>query len=168
MSNKQEVGPVPRSHFSQLANSQILDLVVVCWVFLLSLILFISLRVQFCRFLVAWKSNNAHAQHSKMRFPNGYRIITSVLALLSLDISASLVAADAPFLDVRTSLQRDRSGRRGDPKDKYFHESTFDPHYDGRFADHEVGKGERLPHLRALMQTFLSTMSDIGAETWIM
>jgi hypothetical protein len=31
----------------------------------------------------------------------------------------------------------------------------------------EVGKEERLDHLTALMQTFLSTMADIGAETWI-
>lgn len=31
-----------------------------------------------------------------------------------------------------------------------------------------VAEDERLSHLRALMQTFLSTMSDIGAETWIM
>lgn len=96
------------------------------------------------------------------------RAFAAFLTFLSLDIITSLVAADADFLDVRTTLKRDRSGRRGDPKDKYFHESTFDAHYDGRFADHVVGKDERLPHLRALMQTFLSTMSDIGAETWIM
>ncbi|KAL6241539.1 mannosyltransferase [Rhinocladiella similis] len=78
------------------------------------------------------------------------------------------VLCDADFVDVRTNLDRDRSGKRGDPKDKYFHESTFHPHYDGRFAAKEIGKEERLPHLTALMQTFLATMADIGAETWIM
>jgi phosphorylcholine metabolism protein LicD len=78
------------------------------------------------------------------------------------------VWADADFLDVRTNLDKDRSGKRGDPVDKYFHESTFNPHYDGRFADGEVEKSVRLPHLTALIRTFLATMADIGAETWIM
>jgi len=76
--------------------------------------------------------------------------------------------ADADFLDVRTKLERDRSGKRGDPKDKYFHESTFHSHYDGRFADKEISEDVRLSHLTALIRTFLATMSDIGAEAWIM
>ena len=85
-----------------------------------------------------------------------------VLALLP------CVLADAEFLDVRTHLERDRSGKRGDPKDKYFHESTFHPHYDGRFAAKQIKDEEKLAHLTAMMQAFLSTMNDIGAETWIM
>jgi len=79
-----------------------------------------------------------------------------------------LTKRDANFWDVRTNLEKDRSGKGGDPKDKYFHESTFHPHYDGRFASKQLGKDDRLPHLTALMQTYLATMSDIGAETWIM
>ncbi|OCK76070.1 hypothetical protein K432DRAFT_272905, partial [Lepidopterella palustris CBS 459.81] len=67
-----------------------------------------------------------------------------------------------------TRLGRDHSGKAGDPKDKYFHESTFHPHYDGRFADKILTYDERRVHLTALMQTYLSTMNDIGAETWIM
>lgn len=78
------------------------------------------------------------------------------------------VYADADFIDVRTNLDRDRSGRKGDPKDKYFHESTFHSHYDGRFAAKELDNSVRLEHLTALIRTFLSTMRDIGAETWIM
>lgn len=78
------------------------------------------------------------------------------------------VLADADFLDVRTHLDRDRSGKRGDPKDKYFHESTFHPHYDGRFAAKQIKDEEKLAHLTAMMQAFLATMNDIGAETWIM
>jgi hypothetical protein len=31
-----------------------------------------------------------------------------------------LVKGDAAFIDVRTKLERDRSGKRGDSKDKYF------------------------------------------------
>jgi hypothetical protein len=46
--------------------------------------------------------------------------------------------------------------------------SRFHPHYDGRFADKEVGTHERLDHLTALIQTFLATMADLGAETWLM
>jgi LicD family len=76
--------------------------------------------------------------------------------------------ADAEFVDVRTHLVKDRSGKKGDPKDKYFHESTFHPHYDGRFAAKRIDNNEKLSHLTALMKTFLATMNDIGAETWIM
>lgn len=96
------------------------------------------------------------------------RLCIALLGFLSICAPSVLVAADADFLDVRLSLDRDRSGKRGDPKDKYFHESTFDPHYDGRFANSKVSDGEKLSHLQAMMQTFLATMADIGAETWIM
>ncbi|KAL2012981.1 hypothetical protein VTN00DRAFT_506 [Thermoascus crustaceus] len=78
------------------------------------------------------------------------------------------VCGDADFMSVRTSLAKDYSGKGGDPAEKYFHESTFHPHYDGRFASDVLPEEESLPHLTALMQTYLATMSDIGAETWIM
>lgn len=96
------------------------------------------------------------------------RTCVAALLLLTLFDHRISVNADADFLDVRTGLDKDRSGKRGDPKDKYFHESTFHPHYDGRFAGRQIGKDDKLLHLTALMQTFLSTMTDIGAETWIM
>lgn len=96
------------------------------------------------------------------------RIAALLLLILPIFQHSVLVQADADFLDVRTNLLKDRSGKGGDPKDKYFHESTFHPHYDGRFAAREIDKEQRLPHLTALMQTFLATMADIGAETWIM
>jgi hypothetical protein len=96
------------------------------------------------------------------------RLLTLVRACLLPLLFFEAAYADADFLDVRTNLENDRSGKRGDPKDKYFHESTFHSHYDGRFADKEVDENIRLPHLKALIRTFLSTMSDIGAETWIM
>lgn len=91
-----------------------------------------------------------------------------VYLLLPLCLFPSLSRGDADFYDVRTNLIRDRSGKGGDPKEKYFHESTFHPHYDGRFAGKQLDQDERLPHLTALMQSFLATMADIGAETWIM
>lgn len=44
----------------------------------------------------------------------------------------------------------------------------FHPHYDGRFASKPVPYEDKKTHLMALLQTYLSTMNDIGAETWIM
>ncbi|GAD97148.1 mannosylphosphorylation protein (Mnn4), putative [Paecilomyces variotii No. 5] len=89
-----------------------------------------------------------------------------VCALLT--AAFGLVRGDADFMSVRTSLAKDYSGKGGDPGEKYFHESTFHPHYDGRFASEALPETESLPHLTALMQTYLSTMADLGAETWIM
>lgn len=45
--------------------------------------------------------------------------------LFSLTRSAPVInKRDADFESVRTRLSRDHSGKAGDPKDKYFHEST--------------------------------------------
>jgi hypothetical protein len=44
----------------------------------------------------------------------------------------------------------------------------FHSHYDGRFASHELPNDERRTHLINLVRTYLSTMRDIGAQTWIM
>ncbi|KAF2215877.1 hypothetical protein CERZMDRAFT_12045, partial [Cercospora zeae-maydis SCOH1-5] len=52
--------------------------------------------------------------------------------------------------------------------DKYFHESTFDKHYDGRFADRPLQYDERQEHLSASVQAYLSMMQSIGIETWLM
>lgn len=77
------------------------------------------------------------------------------------------VLSDADFLSVRTSLDKDHSGKGGDKGVKYFHEATFHYHYDGRFASKTVDDSQRLPHLIALVKSYLVTMSDIGAETWL-
>lgn len=82
--------------------------------------------------------------------------------------SSNLDKRDADFESVRTRLIRDHSGKKGDNPEKYFHESVFHPHYDGRFADKPVKYNEKRKHLTALVKTYLSTMNDIGAETWIM
>jgi hypothetical protein len=63
-----------------------------------------------------------------------------------------------------TKNLRDRSGRRGDPYTKYFHESTFHSHYDGRFAEKVLPMGIRRQNLVDLIRTYLSTMHSIGAE----
>ncbi|KAF2755074.1 hypothetical protein EJ05DRAFT_121266 [Pseudovirgaria hyperparasitica] len=63
---------------------------------------------------------------------------------------------------------KDMSGRAGDPKSKYFHESIFHPHYDGRFAMKTLPEEYQHGNLSTMMQSYLATMSAIGAETWIM
>jgi len=78
-----------------------------------------------------------------------------------------LVTGDAAFSSVRTRLQKDMSGRKGDPVDKYFHESIFHPHYDGRFAEKTLSYMERKRDLANLVQTYLATFADIGVETWL-
>ncbi|KAL4881245.1 fungal-specific transcription factor domain-containing protein [Aspergillus karnatakaensis] len=54
---------------------------------------------------------------------------------------------EVTFEDVRENLPKNYSGLGGEPGPKYF---------------------KTLPHLSALIQTYLSTMADLGAETWIM
>jgi hypothetical protein len=93
---------------------------------------------------------------------------TLLILLITLFNIFPLTSADAAFEDVRTNLAKSRAGRRGDPNEKYFHESTFHPHYDGRFASHALPTAERLPHLTDLIRTFLSTAKDLGVEVWLM
>lgn len=56
----------------------------------------------------------------------------------------------------------------GKGKDADFDCSQFHPHYDGRFADNTLPEHLRHTALTHLMQTYLSTMASLGAETWLM
>ena len=95
--------------------------------------------------------------------------LVSCLAVLQLTAGLpSIRKRDADFESVRTHLDRSHSNIDDDHPDKYFHESTFHQHYDGRFAANQLPYDERVAHLTALIQTYLSTMNDVGAETWIM
>lgn len=51
---------------------------------------------------------------------------------------------------------------------KFFHESTFSPHYDGRFASDELPHQTRLFHLRLMLKAYTDTMERIGVRTWLM
>ncbi|KAI9699243.1 MAG: hypothetical protein M1820_007215 [Bogoriella megaspora] len=85
--------------------------------------------------------------------------------------AASVEKRHADFWQVRTHLKKDHSTAEEDLEvhpSKYFHESRFHPHYDGRFTDKPLLYEHRGPHLTALIQTYLSTMSSLGAETWLM
>jgi len=61
-------------------------------------------------------------------------ILWPLLGIGRLAQAAAIARRDADFLSVRTHMLKDMSGRAGDPKEKYFHESIFHPHYDGRYA----------------------------------
>jgi hypothetical protein len=61
-----------------------------------------------------------------------------------------------------------RLGEVRETPQKYFHESTFDVHYDARFGVQGVSQEQRRLHLRALIQAYLSAMNNIGIETWLM
>ncbi|MCJ1442913.1 MAG: hypothetical protein MMC23_003410 [Stictis urceolatum] len=90
-------------------------------------------------------------------------LFTSFLALVS-----DRVSGDADFESVYEFLREDHSGKGGDSNKKYFHESTFHPHYDGRFATKTLPDAERRINLTALVKSYLATMKDLGAETWLM
>ncbi|XP_014551309.1 hypothetical protein COCVIDRAFT_113211 [Bipolaris victoriae FI3] len=51
---------------------------------------------------------------------------------------------------------------------KYFYESTFNSHYDGRFASAELPFRERVWNLRLMLKAYTETMDQIGIQTWIM
>ncbi|KAJ5364066.1 uncharacterized protein N7496_009779 [Penicillium cataractarum] len=99
------------------------------------------------------------------------RFSSSLLGLYGLLSASALAVAqpgDTDFMSVRENLAKDYESEGQIPTEKYFTESSFHYHYDGRFADQPLPDDKVTPHLSALIQTYLSTMSSIGAETWIM
>jgi hypothetical protein len=51
---------------------------------------------------------------------------------------------------------------------KFFHESTFSPHYDGRFSSGELPNHTKNFHLRLMLKAYMDTMQRIGIRTWLM
>ncbi len=51
---------------------------------------------------------------------------------------------------------------------KFFHESRFSTHYDGRFAAKELPDSTRPFHLRLLLKSYTIAMNQIGVRTWLM
>lgn len=72
------------------------------------------------------------------------------------------------FADVREKIVKEYKNVEEIPTAKYFTESSFHYHYDGRFADRTLPDEKVVPYLSALIQTYLKTMEIVGAETWIM
>jgi hypothetical protein len=89
-----------------------------------------------------------------------------LIALQPAIAAPTLSKRDADFASVNTHLDKNHN-KKTKQNEKYFHESTFNQHYDGRFGAKALSDEERPVHLRALIQTYLSTMHDIGIETWL-
>ncbi|OKL59529.1 hypothetical protein UA08_05421 [Talaromyces atroroseus] len=89
-----------------------------------------------------------------------------VCGLLAATVNAAAISAN--FMNEREKLAKDWSGRGGKPGPKYFQESKFSGHYDGRYTDKALPEDEQIAHLSSLIQTYLATMDDLGVETWIM
>ncbi|KAL4997339.1 fungal-specific transcription factor domain-containing protein [Aspergillus recurvatus] len=75
------------------------------------------------------------------------RLSTYPILLAFCGLASVRADGEVTFEDVRDKLPKTYSGQGGEPGPKYF---------------------KTLPHLSALIQTYLSTMADLGAETWIM
>jgi hypothetical protein len=80
----------------------------------------------------------------------------------------SIRKRDADFESVRTRLDRSYVKHEPSHPSKYFHESTFHVHYDGRFGAHPLPYDEQPAHLSAMIRCYLSAMNEIGVETWLM
>ncbi|RFU32722.1 hypothetical protein B7463_g3618, partial [Scytalidium lignicola] len=91
-----------------------------------------------------------------------------LLTFLGVVYSNPIKKRDADFYSVRTFMTEDSSRRSSDSPVKYFHESIFSAHYDGRFADRSLSTEDQKLALKNLMQTYLATCKEIGVETWLM
>ncbi|GAM38218.1 mannosylphosphorylation protein [Talaromyces pinophilus] len=93
---------------------------------------------------------------------------TSLLICGLIAATASAAVVDTSFMDEREKLAKDWTGKGGDPAEKYFHESSFSGHYDGRYTDKALDHEDQNAHLSALITTYLSFMDELDVETWIM
>jgi hypothetical protein len=96
-----------------------------------------------------------------------------LLALSHVSTALPLTRRSVPFPSLRglTTLVNSFSNGHIYTKSaptKYFYESTFNSHYDGRFASSEVAFQERVWHLRLMLKAYTETMERIGVKTWIM
>lgn len=94
-------------------------------------------------------------------------VLLHFLLALQPAVSSPITKRDADFDSVNTHLDKNHNKKNSKQHDKYFHESTFNQHYDGRFGASALKDEERRSHLTVLIQTWLSSMHDIGAETWL-
>ena len=90
--------------------------------------------------------------------------------MVSSAIAAPLTPRSAAFpqLTGLTSTSRDLSTTDTRFPQKYFHESIYHPHYDGRFADSILPRKTRLFHMRLLLRSYMAAMERAGIRAWIM
>ena len=94
-----------------------------------------------------------------------------ILSFAHLTTASPVESRSADFISLRglTNLDTDYSNPEAFTRpEKFFHESKFNSHYDGRFAKEELAHDERAFHLRLLVKSYMETMGIIGIRTWIM
>ncbi|KZM24902.1 mannosyltransferase [Ascochyta rabiei] len=77
-------------------------------------------------------------------------------------------SATLPHLHGLTPLSHDLSTTNSRHPEKYFHESFYHPHYDGRFAASVLPRPTRAFHMRLLLRSYVHAMRRAGVRTWIM
>lgn len=93
-----------------------------------------------------------------------------LLLLSATALSAPLAPRSASFLQFAglTSNTKDLSTTDSRSPQKYFHESIYHPHYDGRFASAVLPRKTRLFHMRLLLRSYMLAMERAHVRTWVM
>ncbi|KAF6815991.1 hypothetical protein CSOJ01_03260 [Colletotrichum sojae] len=82
-------------------------------------------------------------------------------------ISVGLTLAQAtPTPKDQSSAQVSQRQHKHAPK--YFQEASFSEHYDARFAIKALNETAQHDAVKVLVQTYLSTLRDLGVQTWLM
>jgi hypothetical protein len=106
-----------------------------------------------------------------MRLPTELLFLLSIVHPSTTAPTTSLNQRSTTFQSLRglTHLSNDYSNQESytNPT-KFFHESTFSQHYDGRFASTELPHHTRLFHMRLMLKSYIETMDRIGVRTWLM
>lgn len=89
---------------------------------------------------------------------------------LGIALAAPLVprSATLPQLAGLTSNAKDLSTTDSRFPQKYFHESIYHPHYDGRFASSVLPRKTRLFHMRLLLRSYMMALEKMRVRTWVM
>lgn len=93
-----------------------------------------------------------------------------LLLLCTSVLSAPLAprAASFPSIVGLTSNAHDLSTTDTRFPNKYFHESIYHPHYDGRFASAVLPSAARRFHMRLLLRSYTLAMKKARVRTWVM
>jgi hypothetical protein len=107
-----------------------------------------------------------------MKLPTELLFLTSLLLYPTASAPTPSInrrSASFPSLRGLTTLEHDYSNSEAfSHPTKFFHESTFSHHYDGRFASAELPHHSRQFHLRLMLRAYTEAMARIGIRTWLM
>jgi hypothetical protein len=105
-----------------------------------------------------------------MKLPHELILLSLAVLQPATTTAAPLNPHSSSFLALLglTPLTKDHSSFASSHPAKFFHESTFSSHYDGRFASSELPQQIRQFHLRLMLKAYMDTMQHIGVRTWLM